>query len=809
MFREWANAFVDAYRSLALIALAGLLFWSVYAIDGLIRYATWQRMLIWIAQAIVDLALVIAIPASLWGLFAMGLAAFKRPRPRAFWPLIAAVLLAYGVGESVLAWLGTWGVTIQPSWRYIIIVSVVLIFLTLGSVRHGGVAPAVKAAIAWRDRWFRFISWGVLPVALGVALAGNLYPRPTVDALSLAGQPSATPDRSTPPLPSSGTDRTKRRPNIILISIDTLTARDMSLYGYHLSTTPRLEAFAQHAYVFDHATANCNFTAPSITSLLTGRYPTTHRIFSVFADVQPGLGLPTVLREQGYHTIGIVANGVAHPGNLGLAAGFDLLLGPTIGLSDPLSPGQDWGSLLWNHPNPFIAYAMDRAAHHPVHDCDGRDERYRHGQAAEAVTEAGIGVVDHELDDRPFFLWTHYLPPHYPYLASPPFMGRFLTTERYRCQSEQGLREVNDYGFYLPEDQGAIDTLRLRYDESIAYVDAEIGRYLDHLERKGLLQDSLVIIVGDHGESFEKGYWQHSGPLMHEALLHVPLLIHLPGQTAGGRLDEPAELVDLMPTVIDYLGLPLLPTQGRVLAFAPRDVLAADPLRFAVNFDHDSRFELRRSGSLALYDGQHQKAIWRLDEGLFSLYDLARDPDEMHDLAPGSSARVRRYLDAFRPRLLESLPRERTPDYQVGDWLDLSATGNAAPHLVYGWSEGDSTGRLIKGPEAGLLLPLEDSSRPLQLEIKPLGLSSPDGIVPPSLRILVNGQLLAELTIDMEDAPVQRIDLPVTQPISDNIRHHDLLVAFQPGRPFSSPSPNHQDDIGLIALRLNDRHSEE
>ena len=99
MFREWANAFVDAYRSLALIALAGLLFWSVYAIDGLIRYATWQRMLIWIAQAIVDLALVIAIPASLWGLFAMGLAAFKRPRPRAFWPLIAAVLLAYGVGE--------------------------------------------------------------------------------------------------------------------------------------------------------------------------------------------------------------------------------------------------------------------------------------------------------------------------------------------------------------------------------------------------------------------------------------------------------------------------------------------------------------------------------------------------------------------------------------------------------------------------------------------------------------------------------------------------------------------------------------
>jgi len=155
---------------------------------------------------------------------------------------------------------------------------------------------------------------------------------------------------------------------------------------------------------------------------------------------------------------------------------------------------------------------------------------------------------------RPIFLWTHFFAPHEPYISPEPYMGQFLPGDQYDSLYDQ-LVDHPIAGLYDKSQQPRVDQLRSRYDEDIVYVDHTVTAFLEELQRSEVGKNALIIITSDHGESFEKNWRGHSGPMLHQPLLHVPLIVRLPGDAGGRRIASNAEQVDLLPTVLDYLGI--------------------------------------------------------------------------------------------------------------------------------------------------------------------------------------------------------------------------------------------------------------
>ncbi|MEO8443200.1 MAG: sulfatase-like hydrolase/transferase, partial [Betaproteobacteria bacterium] len=282
----------------------------------------------------------------------------------------------------------------------------------------------------------------------------------------------------------------KSRPNIILVSIDTLAAQDMSLYGYPVETTPKLERFAQASHVFDHFFANSNFTTPAVVSMLTGRYVDSHRVFQLEGRLPAGSerqNFVQLLSDAGYVTAAFVANPYAHPLHTRMSGSFDYLavpprrgawgamLGRVIRLTginaqpllDPLLP--------WLQP------VLSRLAPEP-------DDITPF--PAEAVFAQAQRFLDRYREAAPLFVWVHILPPHDPYLPPPPFLYSILPEKILDSRHSTAGLEVNP----PRAPQPVLDKLRLRYDEHIRYADSETGRFLDYLEAGGYFRDSVILV---------------------------------------------------------------------------------------------------------------------------------------------------------------------------------------------------------------------------------------------------------------------------------------------------------------------------
>lgn len=471
--------------------------------------------------------------------------------------------------------------------------------------------------------------------------------------------------RDAPPAATAGATTT---PNVILITIDALSAGEMSLYGYSLPTTPDIDRFAQSAYVFDNFFANSNFTTPAVVALLTGRYPVSSRVFQLHGRVRPGeqaLNLATLLKAQGYQTAAIVANYHAHPFHNHLSSGFDFIARPPMDM-----PGQsllevftfvnasafsllvDW----WWGP------AMDKLIPHVPLESLQRQVWY----PPSLVIAQAERVL--ETNARPLFLWTHFMPPHDPYLPPPPFLGQFLQGGDYDTLAKQKLGHPRRLFFDTPDaPPEGIRKIRLRYDEHVAYVDHEIGLYLDYLERNGWLANSIVVIMADHGESFEKGFNGHGGPMLHQALVHVPLIVRLPGMAGGARVTSNAEQVDLLPTVLDALGMPTPPwADGESLLPFIRDGGRTARPKFSVSLERSSSFAAPARGTVAVIDGDH-KLVHYLGSGCEEFYDLAQDPHERRSLAAAGGSDVARLRRLAALHLGTALPLELAAAHPASD----------------------------------------------------------------------------------------------------------------------------------------------
>jgi arylsulfatase A-like enzyme len=405
--------------------------------------------------------------------------------------------------------------------------------------------------------------------------------------------------------------------NVLLITVDTLRADHMGVYGYHRATTPRMDAFARRGVVFDQAFTYWPKTRGSFVAILTGRlasqtgYGKSHPLLLEFNPT-----LASVLKGAGYETTATVDNpNVAS--SLGYAKGFDRYR-------------ETW-------EEKALATEMDRAR---------------------AITADGVRALAGARADtgRPFLLWLHYVNPHAPYEPPAPFATAFLDADASRGPR---LRPVGGFHGGVSK-QWAVPGKSLgwyvaQYDGEIAAVDAEVGRVLDALEASPARDRTLVVLTSDHGESLgEHGYYFDHGEDLFDPSMRIPLLVAGPGVKAG-RSDVLATTLDLVPTVLDAAKVSYPPDlAGESLLPAVRG--EPRPERKRLQGQNDRNL-------LGAWDRRFKIVATPADEGTrYALYDRASDPGETRDASPAHAERTReerRELELFRERIDAQLVRTR------------------------------------------------------------------------------------------------------------------------------------------------------
>ncbi|MCA9510784.1 MAG: sulfatase, partial [Myxococcales bacterium] len=402
--------------------------------------------------------------------------------------------------------------------------------------------------------------------------------------------------------------------HVLVVSVDTLCADHLGLYGYARPTSPAIDALGARGVVFEHAMSTSSWTLPAHASLLTGRYPYQHRVQDDGARL--GDDVPTLaeaLRARGLATLAVVSHlYVASP--FGLARGFDVF-------DDALIEG--------GTTNPRADAVVDRfLARLDAHLARGAE---------------GGGARPDGAAAAPFFGFVHLFDPHWDYGAPAPY-GRRFVDPAYRGPMDGSFAAMTPFvlaaGALAPADRAALVAL---YDGEIAWVDAQIARLLDALAARGVRDDTLVVITGDHGEEFgEHGRLGH-GRTLFEEQLHVPLVVQH-ASLAPRRESAPASLVDVAATVLDALG-------GEADAFgAGRSLLAAAPAqaepRERVLLAESIRYGLEWR---AARRGPH-KLVELADGAERWFFDLADDPAERRPAArdPSEDGALGAAFERFR-----------------------------------------------------------------------------------------------------------------------------------------------------------------
>jgi len=472
---------------------------------------------------------------------------------------------------------------------------------------ESGSASSVLYACAWERAYPRHRRWVHADVDLSDSAGRELTLRFDVSlhkngddsrgGICLLGDP-----RLDAPEPA-------KRPNVILVVLETLRRDHLSLHGYPRKTSPFLEKLAEEAIVFDNAYSQSNWTRPSVATILTGLYPSEHRAITALDKLDDSFTLlPEVLRQHGYLTAAFCTGRVISDPIFNYDQGFDLFVDEGKALFDTLRQS----ALAWLDAN----------------------------------------------RRQPFFIYLHTFDPHAPYLAP----GRLA--ELFDSEYDGRLKELKVLKPMILRTMGTLserdrEYVRARYDAEILYTDMVLERLIHDLEKRGLWDNTLLVVTSDHGEEFyEHGNWGHGVGLFPEQL-RVPLLIRLAGQEHGGmRPGGLASGVDIMPTILCSLGLPVPD------AVAGIDLLATLDENGRTGRDHHyAQFRATRffedpaptcqvTRSECSLIGQRLQYIWTQHElpprkRAQRLFDLSQDPFALNDIASSRPDIVKEHVRAI------------------------------------------------------------------------------------------------------------------------------------------------------------------
>lgn len=366
------------------------------------------------------------------------------------------------------------------------------------------------------------------------------------------------------------------KPNVVLITFDALRADHVGSYGYHRNTTPNIDEFAKESVLFKQAFSQSSGTPSSLPSLLTSKYPSEIEMLNKDSTLPKGVEtLPGMLNRLEYNTTAFVSSGF-----------FEL---------QNLDRDFDKGRSYWG---------------------------------TEFLTERGRNFI--KKTKEPFFLWIHFTYPH----CSPnpsPLRGLYTnytgdcnilncTHLRQRCDEEEDLR------YYINA-----------YDERLKYVDRKFGKIIDALRNRSLYNGSIIIVSSDHGEALgEHRKWQHRNRV-YEELIHVPLIMKFPDKRfKGRRVEKQVELIDLMPTLMDILGVQ-----------ADSNLSGRSLLPLVKNKDTGSSFVISETTLSRAIRTPNYKYIENR-KGRNELYNLDEDPEEQNNvinLKPKKAAELREELN--------------------------------------------------------------------------------------------------------------------------------------------------------------------
>ncbi|MEQ8767543.1 MAG: sulfatase [Planctomycetota bacterium] len=434
-------------------------------------------------------------------------------------------------------------------------------------------------------------------------------------------------------LTSCGQEEEPEQPvNVVLISIDTLRPDHLGVYGYDRDTSPRIDAIAKRAVVFDRAYSQSPKTGPSHMTMLTGLFPGAHGVRNLGEEPNVALSesIPTLaerLKEGGYKTAAFTAGG--HVGaDLGFDRGFDT---------------------------------------------------FEAGGGVQKIFERAITEVnDRAKEEEPFFLFVHTYEVHDPYVPpekyqrwnDPSYAGEIISTRRAlkEAAGEEWQKQHEIFWDKVdPESAADIQRLKDLYDGSIALTDELVGALYDRLEKHGELENTLFVIVSDHGEEFsDHGGFLHES--LYDELLHVPWIMQFPKGRGdawnGKRIAAPVRMVDLMPTVLRTLDLALpeicegadiRPLLSGKETPHPRPLFAEWPRAFMTSLQTDDWKLIQKESAETL------------DEELFN---MATDPGETKSVLESESEIAQKVREAIQK--VQGVNGNIHSSFQSGKGVEMS-----------------------------------------------------------------------------------------------------------------------------------------
>jgi arylsulfatase len=437
--------------------------------------------------------------------------------------------------------------------------------------------------------------------------------------------------------------RNKDLPNVLLVVVDALRRDVLGCYGNLRVKTPNVDRLAAEGVVFENAFTQAPFTTSSFGSILTGKYPRRHGLVRMKPGVTmpPNETLPTILKSatRADGTALTDADWVAatfHTGALtagsGLFVGFDLRYEATVG-HDLVALDRPWSVF---RSGLLVSVLRNKLSQHLDFG----------GTAAEAAKWIAAG------DDRRFFAMVHLFSTHTPY--DPPAGFRRMYCDPKYAGPVKAFRaedRMTIAGGYKPTFAD-VDQIKNLYYGGVSEADAQIGKVLDALAQRGILDDTLVIVTADHGESLgEQNLWEHDH--MVQTNLRIPLVLrwpkHLP---ARKRVAALVDEIDILPSVCDLLGISSPEVDGA--SFLPLVRGEATSLReysMAENADYvsaqDGRFKVVVPHAALLGPEAWSKSIEGNAEGP-RLYDLGSDPEEKFNLVRKESSVASRFFEKIQ-----------------------------------------------------------------------------------------------------------------------------------------------------------------
>lgn len=415
--------------------------------------------------------------------------------------------------------------------------------------------------------------------------------------------------------------------NIVLIALDTLRADHMGCYGYHKKTTPLIDALAKKGILFENMIAENNVTQSSFVTMMTGKNPLAHGIVNMRPQkINPKLvTLSQILKRNGYTTAAIDNN------------------------------HRCTGSI-----NPWFKRGYD------YYSDPGAKRKIHFLATAEDVNRLAIPWLKQHRNDK-FFLFLHYWDPHFPYVPPQPWRDKHNRGVKVKTQGTD-LKTVMREPLYSwfkrwsPETNNP-EYVRGLYDGEVSYLDHHVGQLIEQLDTLKLLDDTLIVLVSDHGESLgeHRIYFDHHG--LYEPTVHVPFILVAPNLPQNKRVKGLSQHADILPTVLQVAGVKrrgkLSKIDGKsLIPLVQGDAQQVHPFVTSC----EANWQLKRSIRTTKW-----KLIKSLEKDVygnpkFELYNLEGDPKETKNVASHRGKVVRQLNHKLETYVKQMRRKHKTPD---------------------------------------------------------------------------------------------------------------------------------------------------